>query len=64
VVAYQAIGENLHTVFFTIPLQPDEIGPSVLIRKEDILTTVAALPAVMGEPGRRPFSLPSAYVQS
>ncbi len=51
-VAHQAIGENLHTVFFTILLQPDEIGPSALIRKEGILTTVPALREVMGEPGK------------
>ncbi len=52
-VAHQAIGENLHTVSFTILLQPDEIGPAVRIRKkEDILTKVPALRHVMGGPGK------------
>ena len=50
-VSHQAIGENLHTVFFTILFQPGEIGPSILIRKEDILATVTALREVMGDPG-------------
>jgi hypothetical protein len=41
---------SLRPVFFAILLQPDEIGPFVLIRREDILTTVSALPEVMGTP--------------
>jgi hypothetical protein len=52
VVAYQARGGNLHTVSFTNLLQPDEIGPFVLIGKEDILTTVPALREVMGSPAK------------
>ena len=63
-VAHQAMGENLHTVSFTLLLQPDEIGPAVRIRKEDSFTTVPALGHVMGEPGKDRSRYPRHTLQS
>ena len=60
-VAHQAMGENLHTVSFTLLLQPDEIGPAVLIRQRRQSHDGSRVGSRDGGARQRPFSLPSAY---
>jgi len=51
-IAHQALGQNLHTMFLALPLQPSQGELPILVGDKDIFPAVATLGAVMGHVGK------------